>query len=74
VQAGDTAYDPRVALEFFRGAGKPERIAAGATIFAEKEKGLFKRSRIYLKTSPSFTESMLSSLAERLRFLTSRIK
>jgi CRP-like cAMP-binding protein len=27
-----------------------------------------------VKTSPGFTESMLSSLAERLRFLTSRIK
>jgi CRP-like cAMP-binding protein len=48
VLAGDAAYDPRVALDFFKGTGKPERIAAGATIFAEKEKGLFKRSRIYL--------------------------
>jgi CRP-like cAMP-binding protein len=48
VQGGGAAYDPRAALEFFRGAGKPQRIAAGATIFAEKEKGLFKRSRIYL--------------------------
>src|SRR3954470_12638152 len=42
------AYDPKVALEFFKGAGKPESAAAGAMIFAEKEKGLFKRSRIYL--------------------------
>ena len=47
--AADAAYDPRVALEFFKAAGKPEKIAQGATIFAEKEaKGLFKRSKVYL--------------------------
>lgn len=47
--AADSTYDPRVALEFFKAAGKPEKIAQGATIFAEKEeKGLFKRSKVYL--------------------------
>jgi CRP/FNR family cyclic AMP-dependent transcriptional regulator len=47
--AADSAYDPGVALEFFKAAGKPEKIAQGATIFAEKEKkGLFKRSKMYL--------------------------
>jgi CRP-like cAMP-binding protein len=47
--AADVAYDPRVALEFFKAAGKPEKIAQGAVIFAEKEqKRLFKRSKVYL--------------------------
>jgi CRP/FNR family transcriptional regulator, cyclic AMP receptor protein len=47
--AGEAAYDPRVALEFFKAAGTPEKIAQGATIFAEQEKkGLFKRSKVYL--------------------------
>jgi CRP-like cAMP-binding protein len=45
----DAAYDPRVALEFFKAAGTPEKIAQGATIFAEQEKKrLFKRSNMYL--------------------------
>lgn len=42
-------YDPQVALEFFKSAGKPETIAQGATIFAEAEKGgLLKRPKAYL--------------------------
>jgi CRP/FNR family transcriptional regulator, cyclic AMP receptor protein len=42
-------YDPKVAMEFFRSAGKPEKIAKGATIFAENEKAaLFKRDKMYL--------------------------
>ena len=41
-------YDPKVALEFFQAAGKPEAVAAGRRIFAEKEKGLFRRPRTYL--------------------------
>jgi CRP/FNR family transcriptional regulator, cyclic AMP receptor protein len=50
--AADVTYDPRVALEFFKAAGKPEKIAEGTTIFAEQEKkGLFKRSKVYLLLS-----------------------
>ncbi|MBI1943163.1 MAG: cyclic nucleotide-binding domain-containing protein [Betaproteobacteria bacterium] len=44
-------YQPAVALEFFKSAGKPEAVAQGATIFAENEKAnplLFKRSKMYL--------------------------
>lgn len=44
-------YDPKVALEFFRSGGKPEKIARGSTIFAENEKAqplLFKRDKMYL--------------------------
>ncbi len=46
----DSAYDPRVALAFFKSAGQGEKIAAGATIFAEREKG----SRMLLKSSRMF--------------------
>ena len=47
--ADASTYDPRVALEFFKAAGKAEEVAAGTTLFAEKEgKGLFKRSKVYL--------------------------
>jgi CRP/FNR family transcriptional regulator, cyclic AMP receptor protein len=50
--APDSAYDPRVALEFFKAAGKAQRISQGATIFSEKEeKGLFKRGKVYLLLS-----------------------
>ncbi len=43
------AYDPAVALEFFKSAGKPESVAQGATIFAEAEKGgLLRRDKAYL--------------------------
>ncbi len=44
-------YDPRAALAFFKAAGKLERIAAGAKIFAEKDKRsklLFERHKMYL--------------------------
>ena len=49
--ARSKVYDPKVALEFFRSAGKPEKIARGSTIFAENEKAqplLFKRDKMYL--------------------------
>jgi CRP/FNR family cyclic AMP-dependent transcriptional regulator len=47
----DSVYDPRVALAFFKAAGKGERVAAGTTLFREKEKGsrlLAKGSKMYL--------------------------
>jgi CRP-like cAMP-binding protein len=46
-----SAYDPAVALQFFKSAGKPERIAAGATVFEEHEKAkglIFKSHKMYL--------------------------
>ncbi len=43
-----SVYDPKVALEFFKAAGKPEKVAEGKTLFAEKEKGLFSRGKVYL--------------------------
>ena len=46
-----SAYDPSAALEFFRAAGKVERIAGGATIFAENDKAkglIFKSHKMYL--------------------------
>ncbi len=47
----DSAYDPRVALAFFKAVGKAEKVPAGARIFAEKEKSsrlLMKASKMYL--------------------------
>jgi len=44
-------YDPAVALDFFRSAGKPQAIAKGTTIFSENQKGmplLLMPNRIYL--------------------------
>lgn len=42
-------YNAAVAMEFFKSAGKPESFPAGATIFAEDEKGgLFKSPRMYV--------------------------
>jgi CRP/FNR family cyclic AMP-dependent transcriptional regulator len=43
-------YDPAVALEFFRSAGKPAAIAEGEKIFAENERAipLIRRHRMYL--------------------------
>ena len=38
-------YNPAIALEFFKSAGKPESIAPGAKLFVENEKA----SRIFLK-------------------------
>ena len=42
-------YDPAVALQFFKSAGRPEDIAEGATIFAENEReaALARRCKVY---------------------------
>ena len=45
------SYDPAIALDFFKSAGKPSNVAKSAVIFSEKEApGLFSRSKskIYL--------------------------
>lgn len=43
------SYDPGVALDFFRAAGKPTKVARSTVIFAENEgSNLFRRSKIYL--------------------------
>jgi len=45
------SYDPAVALEFFKAAGKPASVARSSVIFSEKEAQnplLFRRSKIYL--------------------------
>lgn len=49
-KAPEVAYDPQVALDFFKSAGRPETIAAGAKIFAEKERAipLLRKSKMYL--------------------------
>src|SRR5689334_11081188 len=43
-------YDPAVALEFFKAAGKPATIAEGEKIFAENERAipLIRRHKMYL--------------------------
>lgn len=43
-------YDPAVALEFFRAAGKPATIAEGEKIFSENERAipLIRRHKMYL--------------------------
>ena len=44
-------YSPAVALEFFKVAGKPEKVAAGQAFFAENDKArpyLFMRDKMYL--------------------------
>jgi len=38
--ANRSLYDPAIALQFFQSAGKPQSIAKGKKIFAEREKGL----------------------------------
>ncbi len=38
--ASRSLYDPAVALDFFRSAGKPQTIAKGTTIFSENRKSL----------------------------------
>ncbi len=46
-----THYSPAVALEFFKVAGKPEKVAPGNTFFAENDKArpfLFMRDKMYL--------------------------
>ncbi len=42
-------YDPAIALQFFKAAGRPEVIAEGAKIFAENEREipLLKRNKVY---------------------------
>jgi CRP/FNR family transcriptional regulator, cyclic AMP receptor protein len=49
-QKAEVAYDPQVALDFFKSAGKPEQIAEGTKIFAEKERAipLLRKSKMYL--------------------------
>jgi len=49
-RAKSSAYDPAVALEFFRSAGKPQRFAKGATVFSENRVGipLLMPTRVYL--------------------------
>jgi CRP-like cAMP-binding protein len=46
------SYDPAIALDFFKSAGKPTSVAGSSVIFAQKESGkrLFssQRSKIYL--------------------------
>jgi CRP-like cAMP-binding protein len=42
-------YNAAIAMEFFKSAGKPEGFEAGATLFAEDEKGgLFKSPKMYV--------------------------
>ena len=44
-------YSPAVALDFFKSAGKPEKVAPGSAFFAENDKArpfLFMRDRMYL--------------------------
>jgi CRP/FNR family cyclic AMP-dependent transcriptional regulator len=49
--AAGRLYKPAVALDFFKHGGKPERIPAGETIFAEGKKGLLFRDKMYLLIS-----------------------
>jgi len=46
----DAAYDPAVALKFFKAAGKPATIAEGEKIFDENERAipLLRRQKMYL--------------------------
>ena len=48
--AGAATYDPAVALEFFKSAGKPAAIAEGEKIFAENERAipLVRKNKMYL--------------------------
>jgi CRP-like cAMP-binding protein len=51
VKDDNTGYDARAALEFFKSAGKLEKIAQGTKIFAEKDKPnrlLLKPGKMYL--------------------------
>jgi CRP/FNR family transcriptional regulator, cyclic AMP receptor protein len=49
-QRPEIAYDPAVALEFFKSVGKAESIAEGAKIFGEQERAipLLRKSKMYL--------------------------
>jgi CRP/FNR family transcriptional regulator, cyclic AMP receptor protein len=48
--AESAAYDPAVALEFFKAAGKPAAVKQGEKIFEQNEREipLIKRSKVYL--------------------------
>src|SRR3954462_8230475 len=48
--AGVATYDPAVALQFFKSAGKPATIAEGQNIFAENQRAipLIRRNKMYL--------------------------
>ena len=48
--AESAAYDPAVALEFFKAAGKPAAVKSGEKIFEQNEREipLLKRSKVYL--------------------------
>ena len=44
-------YSPALALDFFKAAGKPEKVAQGSTLFAENDKAgplFFMRDKMYL--------------------------
>src|ERR1051326_3713006 len=45
-----TAYDPGIALEFFKSAGHAETVSQGSTLFAENERAipLLKPARMFL--------------------------
>src|SRR5262249_45607385 len=45
-----SAYDPGIALDFFKSAGHAETVPAGTTLFAEKERAipLLKPARMFL--------------------------
>jgi CRP/FNR family transcriptional regulator, cyclic AMP receptor protein len=50
-QGRPSVYSPAVALEFFKTAGKPEKIPQGSTFFAENQKArpyFFMRDKMYL--------------------------
>ena len=50
-QGRPSVYSPTVALEFFKTAGKPEKIPQGSTFFAENQKArpyFFMRDKMYL--------------------------
>ncbi len=50
IPAPHPSFDAKVALKYFKAAGDSMNVAAGKTIFAEREKGnalLFKRDKMY---------------------------
>ncbi len=44
----EIAYDPAVALNFFKSAGKPETVDAGKKIFGEQERQILRKAKMYL--------------------------
>jgi hypothetical protein len=63
-------YDPAIALEFFKAAGRPEQIAEGAKIFAENEREmpLLGRNKVYC-----LLKGEVDLVAGRLRTLTAKL-